>query len=284
MLVLSCEKDTPDNPYDNVDYGTGTTAPAEPDTNSITGLQKNIFSTRCSKSGCHDGTFEPDFRTIESTYATLVFQPTVKNTVDLIHYFNLRVRPFYADSSFLIERLVTTTSDYMPSNGDRLSQSEIQHVKNWINNGARNQFGVVPVAPNLPPVINGFVSADSIFRRLDTTRVNNSITNPFIVHPAQTIFVAFLVSDDSTALQNLLVNQLKLSTDPDDFNSAVTLNAVYYSSFNAWLVTVPTTSYSAGTIVYMRYYVKDPDHSATVEFPRTDSPLYYKTYSSFIIQ
>lgn len=284
VSLLSCGKDAPDNPYDKVNYTTETIPVVNPDPNSIVGLHQNIFVTRCAKAGCHDGTFEPDYRTVESTYASLVYQPVIKNTVDSIHFFKLRIVPFYADSSFLFERITTSTSDYMPSNGVRLTQTDIDHVKNWINNGARNQLGQVPSAPNLPPLISGFIAADSALRRIDSIRVGGSIINPFIVHPGQTILVVYLVTDDSTTSPNLQINQLKLSTSRDDFSSAITINAVYFSLYGVWLATVPTSGIPAGSQVYMRYYVKDPQHTSPAEFPRNDSPLYYKTYASFLIQ
>src|SRR5213596_3345896 len=104
LFIFSCEK-KPDNPYGNVDYDTDTTTTPTADPNTIVGLHRNIFFPRCAKSGCHDGSFEPDYRTVMSTYSTLVYSPVIKPTVDSISFFKLRVKPFYADSSFLIERL-----------------------------------------------------------------------------------------------------------------------------------------------------------------------------------
>src|SRR2546426_12312209 len=88
-FIHSCKKDKPTNPYDGVNYNTDTTTSPSPDPNTIVGLHKNIFFPRCAKSGCHDGTFEPDYRTVQSTYATLVYQPTIKKTVNFVDSFNL---------------------------------------------------------------------------------------------------------------------------------------------------------------------------------------------------
>ena len=63
---FACKKDeVPENPYDKVDYSTNTNPDPNPDPNSIQGLYKNIFQPKCANPGCHDGTFEPDFRSIE---------------------------------------------------------------------------------------------------------------------------------------------------------------------------------------------------------------------------
>src|SRR5688572_29120689 len=87
MVVLfysSCSKDDeiPANPYDDINYDTDTTTEQNPDPYSITGLHKNIFNPKCNVPGCHDGTFEPDFRSVQSSYSTLVYQQVNKVTVN----------------------------------------------------------------------------------------------------------------------------------------------------------------------------------------------------------
>src|SRR5204862_5960812 len=136
-------------------HDTDTTTTQIPDPYSITGLHKNIFSVRCNVPGCHDGTFEPDFRTIQSTYSTLVYQHVNKVTVNGVDSFYYRVLPFDTTRSFIHERLTTPTSDYMPSNGNRLSQTQIQQINTWIMNGARDINGNIPNAPNnIPYLVN----------------------------------------------------------------------------------------------------------------------------------
>ena len=281
LFIFSCEK-KPDNPYDSVDYDTDTTTTPTADPNSIVGLHRNIFFPRCAKSGCHDGTFEPDYRTVMSTYSTLVYSPVIKPTVDSISFFKLRVIPFNADSSFLIERLTTSTSDYMPSNGNRLSGADIDHIRTWINNGARDQNGNVPVAPNLPPVVNGIYVIDQTTYQPDTSRLGGIPYNPLIVHPGQSVYVIWGVEDDSTDYANLITNQMKLSYDMDDFSAATTVNAVYLLGY--WAVPINSANYTPNDTVFFRYYVNDGDHTQPTEFPRDDYPFYYKYYCSFIVQ
>ncbi len=85
ICVNSCKKDEepeptpPANPYDNVDYGTNTNPATPPDPNSFVGIHNNILKTRCAMPGCHDGNFEPDFRTVQSAYSTLVWHKIKKN-------------------------------------------------------------------------------------------------------------------------------------------------------------------------------------------------------------
>jgi hypothetical protein len=287
MTILSCEK-TPDNPYEGVNYNTDTATSVTPDPTSIIGLHRNIFFPRCAKSGCHDGTFEPDYRTVMSTYSTLVYQPVIKNHCgdDTSQYFKLRVIPYNADSSFLIERLTTATSDYMPSNGNKLSGTEISYIRTWINNGARDQNGNVAVAPNLPPVVNAVFAVDQNppYTLLDSNRLGDVAYNPWIFHPGTNAYIVFTATDDSTAVPDYTVNQLKLSYDKDDFSNAVTVNAVYNTIAKLWLVPISANNFTANDTVFYRYYVNDGDHASPTEFPRDDYSFYYKYYCSFVVQ
>jgi len=286
LVIFSCEKDKePENPYDGVNYDTDTTTTPAVDPNSIVGLHQNIFLPRCAKSGCHDGSFEPDYRTVMSTYSTLVYAPVVKPTVDSISFFQLRVKPFDADHSFIIERLTTSTSQYMPSNGNRLSSDDINHIRTWINDGAKDEHGNIPTPPNLPPVVTGFYIFDQTTYIGDTLRLGDIPYNPVIVHQGQQIYVLWGAEDDSTAYPNLTTNQMKLSYNMDDYSSATTINAFYTAiPFPAWVVPINSNNFTPNDTVFFRYYVNDGDHVQPTEFPRDDYPFYYKYFCSFIIQ
>ncbi|HLG34738.1 MAG TPA: hypothetical protein VI757_07635 [Bacteroidia bacterium] len=300
LIFNGCSKEdpAPENPFGPqvIVHDTDTTTTVIPDPYSITGLHKNIFSTRCNVPGCHDGTFEPDFRTIQSSYSTLVYQRVNKVTVNNVDSFTFRVIPFDTTNSFIHERLTTTTPDYMPSNGNRLSQAEINQINTWIMNGAKDINGNIPVAPNnLPNLIpdSGYYWAfDSLTfvplygNMISTSRYQGVSYYPFLVGANRTMKIIFWVQDDSTALGNLQVNQCKLSLIENDFSAAQTVTATFIN-FGAplqfWMVTFPVT-WTVGTQVYFRYYVRDADNPATVEFPRNDMPFYYKSYFSFLVQ
>lgn len=287
----SCKKeDVPPNPYDNIDY-TDSTPQAEPDPNSIAGLHKNIFFPRCANPGCHDGTFEPDFRTIESSYYTLVYQPVNKVTLDSAKIFSYRAIPGNTADSWLVERLVTSTTEYMPSNSVRLSQTDIDHVKSWINAGCPDQNGIAAVKPNLQPNIIGYVALDASFNRIDTVRVDSFPLNPFILKLGiDTMTIAFVATDtadgaDGTDPSQFTVKRILLSTNKNDFSQAIPINAYFYlTQFNAWLVQVPRSLWSSGTTVYFRIYVNDGDHTTDAEFPRYESIDYYKTLYAFYVE
>ena len=285
IILDACKKDPPPptNPYSTINYNNGNQTQSPLDSASITGLHKNIFSTRCALPGCHDGHFEPDYRTVESTYYTLVWQPVNKTTVDNHHYFNYRVIPYDTANSFLHERVTTTTTAYMPSSGIRLSETEIQYINTWIMNGAPDAQGHLPVAPNLPPTISGFYATDSAFHEIDTNRVGGVIRNAFIAPANTTVYLFVIVSDDSTALPNLTVNQFKFSYNQTDFSAATTMNATYNTLAHLWCITFNTNMFTTGSTVYFRYDVNDGQHLSNTELPNDLSPSYYQTYASFYV-
>ena len=103
-VVMSCSEDLGlDNPYDGIDYGPGDPKVEDLDPFTITSLHRDIFQARCALPGCHDGRFEPDFRTVQSAYSTLVYHPIIKNNAE--NQFKYRVVPFDPDLSVLMERL-----------------------------------------------------------------------------------------------------------------------------------------------------------------------------------
>ena len=212
LFINSCTKETetPSNPYDNVNYNTDTTQETNPDPNSIVGLHKNIFSPRCAIPGCHDGTFEPDFRTVQSTYSTLVYQPVNKFSVNGVDSFDFRVVPSNVTASFLHERLTTTTSDYMPSNGNKLSAEQIAHIDQWINDGAKDEYGNIPVKPNNLPTMLGYAAFDSLLTvRYDSIRKDGIPYNPFVVPQNKSFIMLFVMEDDETPVSQLTYNKSK---------------------------------------------------------------------------
>ena len=144
LLFLACQKDAPTNPFDDLNNpNSENEIPIELESSSLPGLHQNIFKPTCANSGCHDGTFEPDFRTLESTYNTLVNHPIIKN--DPANSFAFRVVPGNVDASQLIARMtydIDDNSGIMPlalePDSDYLEKREeyIQDVKDWIAAGA----------------------------------------------------------------------------------------------------------------------------------------------------
>ncbi len=95
--MCSVEEDPTPNPFgdasDNIEDGDTI------DPRTIAGLHRYIFAVKFANPTCHDGSFEPDFRTVESSYQTMVYHPVTKNSED--ERFRFRVYPNKADSSWL---------------------------------------------------------------------------------------------------------------------------------------------------------------------------------------
>lgn len=293
IIVQSCKKEDPApvNPYDSVDYGNNGNKTDTLDPNSFVGIHKNILLTKCAMPGCHDGNFEPDFRTVQSSYNTLVYHKIVKNNAD--EAFTFRVVPNDTAKSVLHERITNccfvNQDDRMPQDniGVPLPDSDIEKISNWIMNGAKDMFGGSPQMPNDRPLVNGYVAFDSQMTRIDTIRVDSIFYNSFVVEQIQTsINIWTLVEDDYTPINELINNKLKLSLDADDFSSSTIVNGVFitFGGFNLWQFTVNTTAYTPGATVFMRYYTNDGDHSTDTEFPTTNLIYPYKTLWSFYIK
>lgn len=144
ILLFACNKNASTNPFTEVPDPNGETEnPIELEPTSLAGLHQNIFKPTCANSGCHDGTFEPDFRTIEGTYNTLVNHPIIKN--DPGNTFTFRVVPGNVEASQLVARVtydIDGNSGIMPlaidPDSDYAAKKEeyIQNIKDWISAGA----------------------------------------------------------------------------------------------------------------------------------------------------
>lgn len=150
LLLLNCEAEEYQNPYDDIEQEEEMMSEEninlEP--TSIAGLHANIFSKTCANSGCHDGNFEPDFRTIESTYNTLINAPIIKN--DPQNSFQYRVVKGDVDASQLIARVtydIDGNSGIMPlalepdNDWEMNKETYIQNISDWIAGGAKDVFG-----------------------------------------------------------------------------------------------------------------------------------------------
>ena len=299
VVADSCKKDPPPphNPYDDVNYGTTTTV-TPPDPNSIVGIHKNILFPRCAKSGCHDGHFEPDYRTVESSYATLVYHRIKKNSTDSAYTF--RVIPYDTAKSNLYARLTKcnyaskTGCDRMPQDiiGVPLEQNLLNNIIYWIMHGAKDMFGTVPTYPNTSPRILYYYATDSVYKAnfgADTNRMDSINYNPFYMKNNTTLNLAFLTDDDSTSIANMQLNKLKISTRADDFTTppifSYTGTYVYVNpSLEFHLVTLNTGTLPNSDTLFMRYYINDGDHPTNTEFPTNNMVFPYKTFYSFFVK
>lgn len=300
VVFHACNSDfeLPDNPYDQVVY---VTPPQPVDTLnpiSLAAIHRDILHPKCAVPGCHDGHFEPDFRTIQSSYSTTVYARLKKNNADST--FTFRVVPFNKDMSVLHERITNccfvNQNDRMPQDniGTGLPEADIQRIADWIQDGARDMVGNVGAYPDQAPNILFYLAVTELslnFQILsgDDNRIDGVPYNPFIMPPNTPFVMAMIVEDDSTAMSQLQFNKLRMSYDPDDFSPSAPgyreYTATYFDNpFNEdefWTANVNTSHFQPGNVVYMRYYVSDGTN--LTEMPRNELAIYYKTFWSFYV-
>lgn len=315
VLINACKKEervidtiypeAPFNPYDTIDRTGMVIDPPDIDSNSFLGLHTYIFSQRCAVPACHDGSFEPDFRTVQSAYSTLVYHPVIKNTSDSA--FTYRVQPGNAQQSWLYERI--TTNDpllgRMPLYDNPLTGTEINRIKEWINSGAKDFFGNSATYPNYQPALFGVAAylPNAGNMRVDTIRLNNTFLFPFVV-PANTdlkLWIGLYDTKEDGSFEpanNLTYNKIRFSVnDMYDFSNATEMNLtkdlfptflpVYLGPPQAPYfhhITINTAQFQPGDIVYIRVYVQDANHSSPTELPDQKTHFYLQTFFAFAVQ
>ncbi|MBX7242570.1 MAG: hypothetical protein K1X92_12585 [Bacteroidia bacterium] len=304
-IILPACKDNPGkvppNPFDEykdsvVNGGQNPLPPLDP--KSFAGMHQNIFKPTCANSGCHDGTFEPDFRTIESSYNTLVLRAVIKNNPQ--NSFQYRVKPGDPAASVLWERLNTDIdgqSGIMPlvvdpgSDWDTKKSQYLNDIRDWIQNGAKDMFGNSPVSGNLQPSMRGIIGfpAGNTTSPLD----RDAGTGAILVPPGSASFdLWFSFADDNASPQDLQNNTVKFSASQNDFSGSPSQSLQIVSPVNqtgyfgdivpyTHKVTVNMSAFANGSTIFARAYVKDPLLSNVTEIPAEGSAGYIKQYFSF---
>lgn len=289
LLVLGCNKgEEIVNPYDGYvtpklyDEPTLASLP----TDNFGYLHAAIFKPTCANSGCHDGAFEPDFRTITSSYNNTVYHNVLTNNAT--NDFTYRVKPGDAALSLMHERLLVSlpnTSGIMPPiASDEWFANKTSHVnavKTWINNGAKDMYGNDPVIGNPNPTVTGF-----------QVYANNTTTSPYsrapgagiqpILVPRANVDLWFSVDDDATPASGMTLNEIKIDTAMFEFDAVSPQNLNVSSGFMAndfsgssvaftHKFDFDATTYPSGSLVFVRVYIQDADHTTPAENPSDGS-------------
>jgi len=307
---ITIEPEAPVNPFDGIDYGDGEVPGMMPEPSSFLGLHTNIFSQSCNQPACHDGTFEPDFRTVQSAYNSLVLHPVNKNysiQVDNREPLPARVVPGNPDQSMIWHRLTMHNPpnfEQMPSSGIALEEEKINQIEQWILEGAKDIYGNEPMPTSRQPFSFGLLAYLNNFR-IDTIRPGSPF-NPFQTLNNQEIELWFGYLDydleGNFLFGNTLThNKIRLSTNPFDFSNAQELdlqlmtiprliNSVFSQPDNnefpyyQRIVFNPNDyGFSSGDIVYMRSYIKDEDHDEITENPQDATQVALQLYFAFRI-
>lgn len=300
---------TPFNPYDTIDFSSNVMPEPVIDSASFLGLHTFIFSKSCALPACHDGSFEPDLRTVQSAYNTLVLHPVIKNTID--EAFEHRVVPNNSQQSWLYERLITDdlTIGRMPLY-DSLSPDKVALVKEWIDNGAPDIFGNLPSQPDYLPRLYDVVAylPDNGNMRVDTMRLNGNPLFPIILPANSNVemwFIMYDVNEDEefpsagyfVPPTAFTTNQIRFSAnEPVDFSNAqqfplikdlvpTTHNTRLGPGIPIWHhITFNTSNFNVGDINYFRVLVNDGAQPQAFEMPDAGYPIYLQSFFSFIVQ
>ncbi|MEM6261052.1 MAG: hypothetical protein AAGI38_00990 [Bacteroidota bacterium] len=298
VSFIGCDSqgdDAPPNPFDEVEAGPGGVDPEliNVDPQSITGLHTRIFRPTCANSGCHDGTFEPDFRSIESSYNTLLLHPIIKNDPDGTYTF--RVVPGNPEESVLWNRMtedIDGQSGIMPlsidpdSDWEEKKDEHLANLRAWIEAGAPDMFGNTSQGGNLPPTLQGMVA---LIPGQSTPLTRDGRSGPVVVPGGTSQLEIWLsIKDDRTASADLTGN-IRLSAEINGFSGrpqqALSVESpVSYPGFSGDVIsyrhklTIDLSSFNPGTRVYLRAYIQDPQIPAPVEMPADGSIVYIKDY------
>lgn len=298
LILPSCKKQDDENPFNQPISNENQTI----DTltvGSFGWLHQKVFKPTCANSGCHDGNFEPDFRTIESSYNTLVNQPIIKNNPQ--NQFSLRVIPGNANQSVLLERMINDIdgiSGIMPLSVDSTSDwpikknEYINHIKNWINSGALNAYGQAPNQVSAPPISLGM----AIKLSNSNNPLPREIGNAEVLIPSGTnqIEVYWSLTSSSLPISNILTDSLRISV----FSNAFTPNFSFDFSLSPTTWSAPglsgnQVSYTHRSVLnistlvadvyFVRIKIKNSVSDSWTEIPNINSAQHIKNYYSFKI-
>jgi hypothetical protein len=296
MMLSACKKSGSANPYDDwEDGGKSPVVSDKPvDPNSIQGLHKNIFKPTCSNSGCHDGNFEPDFRSIESSYNSLVNRLST-NTDPSNPQYSKRVVPGSPSTSMILHRildLIPGTQGKMPLVADPGSDwpskkdEYIQNITNWINDGAKDQFGNSPSSIDFIPQLAGLI----VFADGAGTALPHTGYNPVQLPPGtSSVKIMIGYSDDKTAVKMFGASNINFSLNPNSYDSTTldlvaesspsTAKGILGSDIDYWhSVTVPVSSLGvAGDVIWVRTETTD-NVNPRIYIPSSTTSFNFKKY------
>ena len=270
FLAWACEDDSgPDvNPFDDqqVNQDTVRLEITDPEPASIAGIYQNVFKPTCANVGCHDGTFEPDFRTLESSYNTLIFQEPIKNDGN----YSYRVTPGQPQNSVLMARLNDLIGPPMPiqiepdSDWPEKGSTYIQNIRDWITAGAPDVSGNVrEINYPTPGLLGAGAEAQGVWLQRD------NITGPIEVSKSETELTFYFAFDHAMiASTELTHNQIAFSGEMDGFGGG---------TVNMSLEVMPSSKFERGfygeVVEYTHRVVVTPgvelDHNADQWFFRT---------------
>lgn len=119
----------------------------QPDESNKNGFESaevaQIFSDNCSTSGCHDSN-NPENGLSITSHSNLMKGSSARPLNSGGLYGGDVIVPFNSKRSLLYQMISGNASVQMPFQRAALSQEEVVTIKNWIDDGAKDEFGAVP--------------------------------------------------------------------------------------------------------------------------------------------
>jgi hypothetical protein len=142
-------------------------------------------------------------------------------------------------------------------------------------------YGNTPTIGNPNPIVTGFNVYDNNNITSPKPRAPGAGLTPILV-PRTNVDFWFSVDDDSTPGSSMTVNQVKVSTSMFEFDTVPAQSMSISSSITAndfsgtsasftHKLDVDLSSYASGTLLFVRVYVQDADHSTPAENPSDGS-------------
>lgn len=293
IALAACKKDSPENPYEQVVYDlpevTADLSALQP--GNFAYLHEKVFRPTCANSGCHDGTFEPAFLGISSSYNSLVNHPGISN--DLEGTYEHRVVPGDPENSLLWARMtinLPNSSGVMPLTVEPDSDWPDQQayyrslIYDWIASGAPDMFGTpAPTSgSDFPPSPEGILA----FPQGNTTDPYQRDPEEAGITPieieAAPVDLWIYIEDDNTSQSLMQPPTLLLSGNLSDFSEATSytmslqpaLTGVSLGGQNVpyvWRATVDFSSALAGDHFYLRCVLDDNVQPEPVTIPNEGS-------------
>ena len=295
FTITACQKEGEPNPFNNQDVNQDTVRLEiiDPEPASIAGIYQNVFRPTCANVGCHDGTFEPDFRNMESAYNTLVFQEPIKNDGN----YTYRVDPGNPGKSAIMARLDGFLTPQMPiqvepdSDWPQKGDTYIENIRTWIANGAPDIDGVVRQKNYPAPILTG---AGAV--RDGNWLIRTRGTGPILVPLTDTaVQFYFAFRHDVINPRDFTYNKVVFSNQPDALDSTAMsfdlevlgtprIERGFYGNEVEYTHRVRIDSLNIFDAQYdqwyMRVYVQD-DQNPVTEIPTDNGIFYVKSYMSF---
>lgn len=294
LMAAACNEDDPANPFDGqvVNQDTVQLEIINPEPNSIAGIYQNVLKPTCANVGCHDGTFEPDYRTLESAYNTLVYQVPIKNDGN----YTFRVEPYKPQSSVLLARLKNLLTPSMPiqiepdSDWPQKKDQYISNIQTWISNGAPDIMGNIRQVNYPAPILLGAGASIT-----DQWMARSGGTGPLVMPgSASDVRLYFAFRHEQLMPQELNYNRIAFSANANSFDGALErqlqlLGTPRYErgfygdivAYTHYIDIDPVNEFEALQAQwYFRVYVQD-DQNPITEIPTNNGIYYIKSYMSF---